>query len=126
MANDFFSNQDRARSQTGKLVVLFVLGWVPVFLFRSERFAERRAVASPDERRAMLNAVAAVGVSLTSATVSALAKLALRVTVAVMTGPLSGTRFVEREIVSAAVSLSVMVNGTMAAANPAAGKMGLA
>ena len=26
MANDFFSNQDRARSQTGKLVVLFVLG----------------------------------------------------------------------------------------------------
>lgn len=48
-------------------VVLFVLGWVPVFLLRSERFAERRAVASPDERRAMLNAVAAVGVHVTLA-----------------------------------------------------------
>ena len=43
-------------------VVLFALGWVPVFLLRSERFSERRAVASPDERRAMLNAVAAVAV----------------------------------------------------------------
>lgn len=48
-------------------VVLFVLGWVPVFLLRSERFAARRAVASPDERRAMWNAVAAVGVHVTLA-----------------------------------------------------------
>ncbi len=48
-------------------VVLFALGWLPVFLLRSERFAERRTVASPDERRAMLNAVAAVGVHVTLA-----------------------------------------------------------
>lgn len=47
--------------------VLFALGWVPVFLLRSERFSERRAVASPDERRAMLNAIAAVGVHVTLA-----------------------------------------------------------
>jgi protein-S-isoprenylcysteine O-methyltransferase Ste14 len=46
-------------------VVLFAVGWVPVFLLRSERFSERRAVASPDERRAMVNAVAAVGVHVT-------------------------------------------------------------
>jgi len=46
-------------------VVLFALGWIPVFLLRSERFSERRAVAAPDERRAMLNAVAAVGVHVT-------------------------------------------------------------
>jgi protein-S-isoprenylcysteine O-methyltransferase Ste14 len=48
-------------------VVLFAVGWVPVFLLRSERFSERRAVASPDERRAMLNAIAAVGVHVTLA-----------------------------------------------------------
>jgi protein-S-isoprenylcysteine O-methyltransferase Ste14 len=41
---------------------VFALGWIPVFLLRSERFAERRAVASERERRSMLNAVLAVTV----------------------------------------------------------------
>jgi protein-S-isoprenylcysteine O-methyltransferase Ste14 len=48
-------------------VVLFAAGWGPVCLLRSERFSERRAVAAPDERRAMLNAIAAVGVHVTLA-----------------------------------------------------------
>jgi protein-S-isoprenylcysteine O-methyltransferase Ste14 len=48
-------------------VALFAVGWIPVFLLRSERFSERRAVAAPEERRAMLNAVAAVGVHVTLA-----------------------------------------------------------
>lgn len=48
-------------------VVLFVVGWIPVFLLRSERFAARRAIATPDERRAMWNAVAAVAVHVTLA-----------------------------------------------------------
>src|SRR5687767_7426168 len=48
-------------------VVLFALGWIPVFVLRSERFSERRAVASPEERRAMLNAVFAVAVHVTLA-----------------------------------------------------------
>jgi protein-S-isoprenylcysteine O-methyltransferase Ste14 len=43
-------------------VVVFALGWVPVFVLRSERFTERRAVADDSERRAMLNAVLAVTV----------------------------------------------------------------
>lgn len=66
-------------------VVLFAVGWVPVFLLRSERYSERRAVASPDERRAMLNAVAAVGVHVT------LAELALTDPGA---EPVPGTRLV--------------------------------
>ncbi len=48
-------------------IVLFALGWIPVFLLRSERFGERHAVAAPDERRAILNAVAAVAVHVTLA-----------------------------------------------------------
>lgn len=52
--------------------VLFTVGWLPVFVFRSERFHERRAVASPDERRAMWNVAAAVAVHVT------LAEIALR------------------------------------------------
>ena len=44
---------------------LFAVGWVPIFLLRSERFSERRRAAPPDERRAMLNAVLAVGVHVT-------------------------------------------------------------
>ena len=46
-------------------IVIFTLGWIPVFVLRSERFRERRAVASPDERRAMWNAAAAVTVHVT-------------------------------------------------------------
>jgi protein-S-isoprenylcysteine O-methyltransferase Ste14 len=41
---------------------VFALGWIPVFLLRSERFGERRAVASDRERRSMMNAVLAVTV----------------------------------------------------------------
>lgn len=46
-------------------VVLFVAGWLPVFLLRSERFHARRAVATPEERRSMWNAAAAVTVHVT-------------------------------------------------------------
>jgi protein-S-isoprenylcysteine O-methyltransferase Ste14 len=48
-------------------IVLFALGWLPVFVLRSERFRDRRAVATPDERRAMWNTVAAVTVHVTLA-----------------------------------------------------------
>jgi protein-S-isoprenylcysteine O-methyltransferase Ste14 len=51
-------------------VVLFVVGWLPVFALRSERFSARRAVAAPDERRAIWNAVAAVAVHVTLAEVA--------------------------------------------------------
>jgi protein-S-isoprenylcysteine O-methyltransferase Ste14 len=43
-------------------VLVFALGWIPVFVLRSERFGERRAVAGDGERRSMLNAVLAVTV----------------------------------------------------------------
>lgn len=43
-------------------VLLFAIGWIPVFALRSERFTDRRAVATDGERRAMLNAVLAVTV----------------------------------------------------------------
>jgi protein-S-isoprenylcysteine O-methyltransferase Ste14 len=46
-------------------ITLFAAGWIPVFVLRSERFTERRAVASPEERRAMWNAVLAVAVHVT-------------------------------------------------------------
>ena len=46
-------------------VVIFALGWIPVFVLRSERFHARRAVASPEEQRAMWNAVATVTVHMT-------------------------------------------------------------
>mgnify|MGYP000184200277 CR=1 FL=1 len=52
--------------------VLFTVGWLPLFVFRSERFNERRAVATSDERRAMWNVAAAVSVHVT------LAEIALR------------------------------------------------
>ncbi|MEO6029445.1 MAG: hypothetical protein ABIR79_21485, partial [Candidatus Binatia bacterium] len=52
--------------------VLFTIGWIPVFVFRSERFNERRAAATSDERRAMWNVAAAVTVHVT------LAEMALR------------------------------------------------
>jgi protein-S-isoprenylcysteine O-methyltransferase Ste14 len=52
--------------------LLFAIGWIPVFVLRSERFSERRAHASPEERRAMMNAVLAVAVHVT------LCELALR------------------------------------------------
>lgn len=48
-------------------VAVFALGWIPVFLLRSERFHERRRHAEPDERRAMWNAVLAVAVHVTLA-----------------------------------------------------------
>jgi protein-S-isoprenylcysteine O-methyltransferase Ste14 len=48
-------------------VVMFAAGWIPVFVLRSERFHARRAVATPDEQRAMWNAVAAVTVHVTLA-----------------------------------------------------------
>ena len=47
---------------TDAAVVVFALGWIPVFVLRSERFTERRAVAGDGERRAMMNAVLAVTV----------------------------------------------------------------
>jgi hypothetical protein len=47
------------------VMALFTLGWVPVFLLRSERFHLRRAVADADERRAMWNVAAAVTVHVT-------------------------------------------------------------
>jgi protein-S-isoprenylcysteine O-methyltransferase Ste14 len=43
-------------------VAIFALGWVPVFLLRSERLRARTSVATPDVRRAIWNAVAAVTV----------------------------------------------------------------
>ena len=46
-------------------VAVFVVGWLPVFLLRSERFHARRAVATPEERRSMWNAAAAVTVHIT-------------------------------------------------------------
>ncbi len=52
--------------------VLFTVGWIPVFVLRSERFDERRAAATDDERRAMWNVAAAVTVHV------ALAEMALR------------------------------------------------
>ena len=57
---------------TDAAVLVFAAGWIPVFLLRSERFTERRAVATDGERRAMLNAVLAVTVHV------ALSELALR------------------------------------------------
>lgn len=48
-------------------VALFAAGWIPVFLFRSERFRDRQRHAEPDERRAMWNAVLAVTVHVTLA-----------------------------------------------------------
>ncbi len=66
-------------------LVLFAAGWLPVFVLRSERFAERRAHAEPDERRAMWNAVLAVAVHVT------LAELAL---VAAAPGALPASRLV--------------------------------
>jgi protein-S-isoprenylcysteine O-methyltransferase Ste14 len=57
---------------TTAAVLVFAVGWLPVFLLRSERFSERRAVASEPERRAMWNVVAAVTVHVV------LAELALR------------------------------------------------
>jgi len=55
-----------------RLIVMltFTFGWIPVFVLRSERFHERRAVASPDERRAMWNAAAAVTVHLVLAEIA--------------------------------------------------------
>jgi protein-S-isoprenylcysteine O-methyltransferase Ste14 len=47
----------------------FVLGWIPVFALRSERFHERRAVATSEQRRAMWNAAAAMTVHVTLAEV---------------------------------------------------------
>ena len=46
-------------------VVVFALGWIPVFVLRSERFHARRAVATPEEQRAMWNAVATITVHVT-------------------------------------------------------------
>ncbi len=46
-------------------LALFSAGWIPVFVLRSERFSERRAVASVDERRAMLNNALAITVHVT-------------------------------------------------------------
>ena len=51
-------------------LLTFVLGWLPVFVLRSERFGTRRAVATADERRAMWNAAAAVTVHVTLAEVT--------------------------------------------------------
>jgi protein-S-isoprenylcysteine O-methyltransferase Ste14 len=54
----------------GAILLLFTLGWIPVFVLRSERFHERRAAANPDERRAMWNAAAAVTVHVTLAEIA--------------------------------------------------------
>ena len=54
----------------GAVLLLFTLGWIPVFVLRSERFHERRAAASPDERRAMWNAAAAVTAHVTLAEIA--------------------------------------------------------
>lgn len=43
-------------------IVVFTVGWVPVFLLRSEPLRARTQAASPDERRAIWNAIAAVTV----------------------------------------------------------------
>lgn len=51
-------------------MLLFTLGWIPVFFLRSERFHERRRHAEPDERRAMWNAALAVTVHVTLAEVA--------------------------------------------------------
>lgn len=51
-------------------LLTFALGWLPVFVLRSERFGARRAVATTDERRAMWNAAAAVTVHVTLAEVT--------------------------------------------------------
>jgi protein-S-isoprenylcysteine O-methyltransferase Ste14 len=53
-------------------LIVFAAGWLPVFLLRSERFGERRAVANENERRSMWNALAAVTVHVV------LSQLALR------------------------------------------------
>jgi protein-S-isoprenylcysteine O-methyltransferase Ste14 len=52
---------------TSPAQVLFVVGWLPIFLLRSERFHVRRAASTPDERRAMWNAALAVTVHVTLA-----------------------------------------------------------
>ena len=51
-----------AITPTAFALAIFALGWIPVFLLRSERFGERRAVANESERRSMWNALAAVTV----------------------------------------------------------------
>jgi protein-S-isoprenylcysteine O-methyltransferase Ste14 len=50
--------------------VLFVVGWLPVFVLRSERFHARRAAASVEERRAMWNAAFAIAAHVTLAEVA--------------------------------------------------------
>ncbi|MEB2283578.1 MAG: hypothetical protein B6D46_15025 [Polyangiaceae bacterium UTPRO1] len=52
---------------TTAAIVLFAAGWLPVFVFRSERFHARRRHAEPGERRAMWNAVLAIAVHVTLA-----------------------------------------------------------
>jgi protein-S-isoprenylcysteine O-methyltransferase Ste14 len=74
-------SRDRARLAEPRVTVdvgllrtaamgLFTLGWIPVFVLRSERFHERRRHAEPDERRAMWNAALAVTVHVTLAEVA--------------------------------------------------------
>ena len=52
------------------VLLIFCLGWIPVFVLRSERFSERRAAAGADERRALWNAAAAVTVHVTLAEIA--------------------------------------------------------